>query len=220
MDGIWCLPYNTKITPYRRIYSVLFVVLEYNTPLRYNCSCHHHGPKELVDAQIYTAESATIRYYHSRPHLLGATDRHYCERPLLSILRGSPSSRRRWIRRVRFARADYLKDGRLQTKITGYYPLMNNGPDLSSLNDPENPTSNTPGIHPKAGTQEPLPTQDIEATTHNLLPAQVHRSPRCQQIHRRHVTTQSMITRFYPSARPPDMTTDQTSDIRTEIPRI
>jgi hypothetical protein len=179
-----------------------------------------HGPKELVDAQIYTAESATIRYYHSRPHLLGATDRHYCDRPLLSILRGSPSSRRRWIRRVRLARADYLKDGRLQTKITGYYPLMTDGQGLSSLDEPDNQTPYSPGIHPEVEIQEPLEIQDIEATTHNLLPAQVHRSPRCQQIHRRHVKTQSMITRFYPSARPPDMTTDQSLDIRIEIPRI
>ena len=54
-----------------------------------------HGASETELTRIYTMDSAAIRYYHSRPHLLAACDRHYCERPILSILRGSPSTRRR-----------------------------------------------------------------------------------------------------------------------------
>jgi hypothetical protein len=103
-----------------------------------------HGSKEQEEACIYSAESATIRYYHSRPHLLGITDRHYCEKPLLAILRGSPSTRRRWIRRVRASSCNPPKRWPppnknnwilLQAQRTSVSPAYRNSKYLSQLSD-------------------------------------------------------------------------------------
>ena len=168
-----------------------------------------HGSSETELSCIYTMESAAIRYYHSRPHLLSACDRHYCERSLLSILQGSPSTRRRWLRRVRSARAAYLKDGRLQTRITGYF------------NSKQDETTTASDIH-----QHPLHPSDIPKTRDDSrsFPNQARPSSRRQQLQRRHATIQSMITRFYPSARPPDSNPDTTHETTrktfNQIPRI
>jgi hypothetical protein len=168
-----------------------------------------HGSSETELSCIYTMESAAIRYYHSRPHLLAACDRHYyCERSLLSILQGSPSTRCRWLRRVRSARAAYLKDGRLQTRITGYF------------NSKQDETTTASNIH-----QHPLHPSDIPKTRDDSMsfPNQARPSSRRQQLQRRHATIQSMITRFYPSARPPDLNPDTTHEqpqTFNQIPRI
>lgn len=163
-----------------------------------------HGSKEMEDSGTYTAESATIRYYHSRPHLLSLTDRHYCKRPLLSILRGSPATRRRWLRRVRLARADYIKDGRLQTQIIEFFPHR---PDDRQLNDTHDDM--------KSYCRNQLAAEINRTTTHpnqgdeNLNNAQQssqHTQSKPKQHSRRQITAQSLITSFYPSGRHPILT--------------
>ena len=80
-----------------------------------------HKDKETVDTVVYSAESAEIRHFHSNPKLLPASDAHYCKNITLDrIIRSRPSVRRRWLRRVRTARATFLKDGNLQQSITPY----------------------------------------------------------------------------------------------------
>ncbi len=57
-----------------------------------------HLARDTADAAIYSVESAELRHYHSNPHLLPASDQHYCSKSLDQLLRGSPSTRRRWLR--------------------------------------------------------------------------------------------------------------------------
>lgn len=149
-----------------------------------------HGSNEQVTAQIYTIESAAIRYYYSRPHLLSIGDRHYCERPLLSILQASPSTRRRWLMRVRQARAQYIKDGRLQTSLVAYFHRTDrNAPnDLSTSTIPRDASAQD--NHHADSSTHPSNTQQ-DQTTGNTTRL-------------RRPTTQQVITRFFPRARPPD----------------
>ena len=80
-----------------------------------------HQDKETADTQVYSAESAEIRHYHSHPKLLPANDAHYCNNVTLNrLIQSRPSVRRRWLRRVRQARANFLRDGDLQKSITTY----------------------------------------------------------------------------------------------------
>ena len=72
-------------------------------------------------ASVQTAEDVEIAYYHARPHLLRLGDQHYCRRQLSSILSGSASTRRRWLRKVKRSTADLTKDGTTQTLITKFF---------------------------------------------------------------------------------------------------
>ena len=138
-----------------------------------------HGTKEQELSKVYTVESAAIRYYHSRPHLLASGDRHYCKRPLLKILRGAPATRRRWLLRVRQARAAYLRDGQHQRQLTSYFNRS------SRTHAPQDTNTDERGH---------LHNTDTAPTTasHGI------------QNSRRRTTMQRTITTFFPSARPPD----------------
>jgi hypothetical protein len=50
---------------------------------------------------IRSAEAAKIRELYLQPHLLRIGDRHYCERSHDRLLHGPPSTRRRWLQRIR-----------------------------------------------------------------------------------------------------------------------
>jgi hypothetical protein len=146
---------------------------------------------------IYSTESAAIRYYHSRPHLLSLRNRHYCERPLLTILKGAPASWRRWLMRVRQARANYIKDGRLQTRMTEHF--------------------NRRSVQHTTADTQPATNQDVHTNDTNR---RVSKSNRRQHQFRR-TRTQEVITSFFPSARPPDLLASPTSALTsiTKIPR-
>jgi hypothetical protein len=79
-----------------------------------------HKEKETEDSLVYSAESAEMRHYHTHPQQLPASDRHYCSTPLSTLIRSRPSVRRRWLQRVRKARAVFLKNGSYQRSITQY----------------------------------------------------------------------------------------------------
>jgi hypothetical protein len=94
-----------------------------------------HGTSETELTRIYTMNSAAIRYYHSRPHLLAAGDRHYCDgQPILTMLRGSTSTRHRWLVQVQQAHAAYIKDGKKQTTMTSFFRIA---PNFSSSYGPK-----------------------------------------------------------------------------------
>ena len=88
-----------------------------------------HAQQDTADAQIYSAESAELRHYHSNPLLLFQHDRHHCTLPLTKkLLQSKPSIRRRWLRRVRLSRAQYAEDGQSQqilTRYIKYTPITN-----------------------------------------------------------------------------------------------
>ena len=79
-----------------------------------------HKKTETEDSLIYSAESAEIRHYHANPNILPASDRHYCSTPLSTLIRSRPSTRRRWLQRIRTARANFIKHGSHQRSITDY----------------------------------------------------------------------------------------------------
>jgi hypothetical protein len=84
-----------------------------------NDALHKH--KDDADQQIYSLESAEIRLFHSTPTLIPTSDQHYCHNITLNkLLRSGPSVRRRWLHRVKTARAAYLKDGQNQQMVTQY----------------------------------------------------------------------------------------------------
>ena len=79
-----------------------------------------HATDDDTVRDIRSSENAEIKDLYKQPHLLRAGDRHYCERSLDRLLNGPPSTRRRWLRRVKKSIAEHLRDGGHQTLITGY----------------------------------------------------------------------------------------------------
>ena len=79
-----------------------------------------HKEQDTVDTHIYSMESAELRHYHANPTLLPTSDQHYCSLPLQRLLRSRPSVRRRWLRRVKTARAAFLQNGKQQQRITQF----------------------------------------------------------------------------------------------------
>jgi hypothetical protein len=80
-----------------------------------------HQHRDETDQEIYSMESAELRHYHSNPTLIQTSDQHYCRNiTLTKLLHSRPSVRRRWLRRVKTARAAHLKDGKTQRQVTQY----------------------------------------------------------------------------------------------------
>ena len=79
-----------------------------------------HRDKEKTDSTVYSVESAELRYFHSNPNLLPSSDKHYCQISLQRLLGSRPSVRRRWLRRVRTARANLIREGKTQQRITQF----------------------------------------------------------------------------------------------------
>ena len=80
-----------------------------------------HSSDDQTLESIRSAESAEIKFYHGRPHLLRTGDQHYCQRPLAKILSCTPATRRRWLRKVKQSTADMTKDGTRQTLLTNFF---------------------------------------------------------------------------------------------------
>ena len=96
-----------------------------------------HKDKETIETKAYTVESAELRHFHANPNLLPSADRHYCTISLKRLLGSRPSVRRRWLRRVRTARANLIKDGKTQQRMTQYTEqTARNPPRRISATDP------------------------------------------------------------------------------------
>jgi hypothetical protein len=172
-----------------------------------------HGSKEQELSKAYSVESAAIRYYHSRPHLLATGDQHYLQRPLLQILRGAPATRRRWLLRVRQARDAYIRDGQHQRQLTSYFIRSSR-----RSHEPQDANTNAHSQLPHAvNPQISLlpPTEDQSQLTNNAPPM----IPHSYQNSRRRSTMQSTITSFFPSARPPDQSFSNTPSGHTAHPQ-
>ena len=70
---------------------------------------------------IRDQEVAVITELYKNQDKIGATDRHYCERPLEFILQKKPSSRRRWVRYMHRARTRYTSEFQHQPLITSFF---------------------------------------------------------------------------------------------------
>ena len=80
-----------------------------------------HSNDDEQQLTIRSVEAAEIRSLYRKPHLLREGDRHYCERSLDRLLNGPPSTRRRWLRRVRKSMDEQRRDGGRQSLITNYF---------------------------------------------------------------------------------------------------
>jgi hypothetical protein len=131
-----------------------------------NYALHH--AKDKAAAIIYSAESAELRHYHSDPKLLKQQDQHYCARSLDRLLTSQPSVRRRWLQRVRTARALFIKDGQSQQVITRYITHhkvppndSNTEQDISNIRNARTRTTQQrlteffPGRPPDSTSEEP-----------------------------------------------------------------
>jgi hypothetical protein len=106
--------------------------------------------------KFLTLESAVIRHYFQQPHLLSVQDQHYCQGNILKILQGRPSHRRRWLMRVRRARAALLKDKLRQSRITSFFTRNINRATTAQTLPAE---IQTPTIHTRqTRTQSQIPT--------------------------------------------------------------
>ncbi|KAI2499368.1 hypothetical protein MHU86_15080 [Fragilaria crotonensis] len=155
-----------------------------------NDTLHKH--RDAANAIKYSAESTEIRHYFSDPLLLPAEDRHYVSNNLDKLLRSSPSVRRRWLRRVRTARNNMLKNGKSQLIRTFFPKATTTDPEL-----PRQPTTTPTRIDPSTPTSPPIP-KNIERTPGRPPDTA---TATCQQTRTR--TTQQRMTAFFPG-QPPD----------------
>ena len=70
---------------------------------------------------IRDQELAELKELYNNQDKIGAGDRHYCDRPLETILRKNPSSRRRWMRYMYRARKRYELATKHQPLITNFF---------------------------------------------------------------------------------------------------
>ena len=99
---------------------------------------------DKVDERLFqTNEAAEIRHYFTQPHLLPVYDQHYCTGSVLSVLKSSPASRRRWLMRVRRAGARLLNDQLRQVRITSYFSRKPHMPTPNALPTSANDAQDT-----------------------------------------------------------------------------
>ena len=111
-----------------------------------------HQHEDEADQQVYSLESAEIRHFQTNPTLIPTSDQHYCNNISLNkLLRSQPSVRRRWLKRVKTARAAYLKDGQNQQTVLQYMERIpptrteetHRSPRLTSMNSLHSSRKNT-----------------------------------------------------------------------------
>ena len=79
---------------------------------------HSTDDEDLVT--IRSGETAEITKMYGQPDLMRLADRHLCSRSLPKLLKSAPSTRRRWLRRVKLSRELYSRDGSRQVLITSF----------------------------------------------------------------------------------------------------
>lgn len=110
-----------------------------------------HKSDKADDRLYQSLESAEIRHYFMQPHLLAAQDRHYCTGTLLQLLRHRPSIRRRWLMRVRRARATMICDQHRQARITSFFPRTKT--TQTTPHEHTLPTTRRTGVDPQTDFQ-------------------------------------------------------------------
>ena len=137
--------------------------------------------------RFQSLEAAEIRHYFSQPHLLAVQDQHYCSGPILTLLRSRPAYRRRWLMRVRRARAAMLTEQHRQARMTAYFPRQ-----------PSTDNNSTIQRGSETHTYQAKDTRGY--TERHTPPLSTHRR---QQFHIRRPQQQPQMTHFFPG-RPPD----------------
>jgi hypothetical protein len=86
-----------------------------------------HDSQDEAQQTIRDSERVEICALYSQSDSLPAGDRHYCERPLESILKMTTTSRRRWLRYMKMAKARLTRDGQRQMLVTDFYRSSTSG---------------------------------------------------------------------------------------------
>jgi hypothetical protein len=84
-----------------------------------NTVLHDENSPELCAIRDHLV--AEIKDLYKHQDKIGVGDKHYCERPLETILKKNPSSRRRWIRYMHRARKRYQLVVKHQPLITSFF---------------------------------------------------------------------------------------------------
>jgi hypothetical protein len=97
--------------------------------------------REDIDLQsIRSAETAEISKLYEQPDSLCFSDRYLCSRSLEGLLRSTPATRRRWLRRVKASRDMHIKDGSRQVLLTSCFPTTaSNQPRTASVESSTSP---------------------------------------------------------------------------------
>ena len=80
-----------------------------------------HSNDDDAVQEIRSAERAEIQLLHGQPDSMRTADRYLCSRSLQKLLDSSPSTCRRWLRRVKASRELHSKDGSQQSLITSFF---------------------------------------------------------------------------------------------------
>jgi hypothetical protein len=80
-----------------------------------------HSKEDTDLDRIRSAATAEITLMHGQPEFMCTADRYLCSRSLSSLLSSSPSTRRRWLSRVKVSRERHSKDGTRQPLITSFF---------------------------------------------------------------------------------------------------
>ena len=157
-----------------------------------------HKSDKYDATKFSSLEAAEIRHYFHQPHLLSVQDRHYCQGQVLHILSGRPAYRRRWLMRVRKARAAYLKDKVRQAQITTYFIPRQNSTTTDNAPHRDINTTLAPTMAPQTRTHANH-VNTKRTTSTSLQNPNMNRNKR-----------QSMMHHFFPG-RPPDYHDQRTS---------
>jgi hypothetical protein len=120
-DGIYDTDEFSESRGHQTMRLVLAALFKYTTTIWKTRNRVLHDDHSLDMRAIKDQEVAVITDLYKNQDKIGATDRHYCERPLESILRKNPSSRRRWVRYMHRARTRYQSTIKHQPLITSFF---------------------------------------------------------------------------------------------------
>ena len=117
-----------------------------------------HNTKEAEIRRQRTTLDAEIAKYHADTAALPAADRHYCNTRLDTLLRRSPSYKRRWIYRVRRAREMFkITESSHQARIPMYFQRSNQPP----VSDQDDNIRQSSGDDPIHATHTPISQSNI-----------------------------------------------------------
>ena len=104
-----------------RMRSIIHSIYKYSRAIWLSQNSAIHATDNAEAANIRSSELAEIRHYHAHPNLLQFADRHLCSRSLPRLLKGSASTRRRWLHCVKTSIEVPQRNGSRQSRITLFF---------------------------------------------------------------------------------------------------
>lgn len=105
----------------RRMYSSLNALFTYSMGIWKARNAALHESNDNAARKTRQDMSDTIRWLYHKPDQVCFDDRYLCDMHLEKLLSSSPSTQRRWIKRVKASKDLYTREGARQTLITSYF---------------------------------------------------------------------------------------------------